>query len=131
MGRFFSLVDTPEHKEEFKKRYKIPSNVFIKHYNLGKWHEKRPTKAVAIPMIAFIEGGMRIPLGRTTRDFLSLFRRCRTQCVPNMFRILGSVDAINDKTGINLTYHDINWVYCCQRNSEAGYYLKTGSPSLD
>ena len=69
MGMFFSLVDTPEHKEEFKKRYKIPSDVPIEHFHLGEWHEKRSSKAVIIPMIALIDGGMRIPMGRVTRDF--------------------------------------------------------------
>ena len=108
MSRFFNLVDTPEHKEEFKKYYRIPSNVSIEHCNLGEWHEKRPTESVAIPMIAFIEEGMRIPIGRATRDFLNIFRLCPTQCASNMFRILGSVDAINDKMGIILTYHVIN-----------------------
>ena len=48
MGRFFSLVDIPEHKEEFKKWYRIPSDVTIEHCHLGEWHEKRPTKAVVI-----------------------------------------------------------------------------------
>ena len=28
-----------------------------------------------------------------------------------MFRVLGSVDAMNEKMGINLTQHDINWIY--------------------
>ena len=111
MSRFFNLVDTPEHKEEFKKYYRIPSNVSIEHCNLGEWHEKRPTEFVAIPMIAFIEEGMRIPMGRATRDFLNRFRLFPTWCAPNMFRILGSVDVINNKMGINLTHHDINWVY--------------------
>ena len=69
MGRFFSLDDTFEHKKEFKRYYRIPSNVSIKHCTLGEWHEKRPTEAIAIPMIAFIEGGMRIPMGRVTREF--------------------------------------------------------------
>ena len=78
MGRFFSLVDTLEHKEEFKKRYRIPSDVTIEHCQLGEWHEKRSSKAVIIPMIALIDGGMRIPMGRVTRDFLCLFRLCPT-----------------------------------------------------
>ena len=69
MGRFFSLVDTFEHKKEFKRYYRISSNVSIEHCTLGEWHEKRPTEAIAIPMIAFIEGGMRIPMGRVTREF--------------------------------------------------------------
>ena len=89
----------------------IPSNVSIQHCNIGEWHEKRPTKAVVILMIAFVEGGIRIPTGRVTRDFLTLFRLCPTQCIPNMFRVLGSVDAMNEKMGINLTQHDINWIY--------------------
>ena len=69
MGRFFSLVDTFEHKKEFKIYYRILSNVSIEHCTLGEWHEKRPTEAIAIPMIAFIEGGMSIPMGRVTREF--------------------------------------------------------------
>ena len=120
MDRFFNLVDTPKHKEEFKRYYRIPTNISIQHCNLGEWHEKRHTEAVVIPMIAFIERGMRIPMGRVT-----LFKLCPTQCVLNMFRILGSVDAMNEKIGINLTYHDINWIYSCQKNNEANYYLKT------
>ena len=108
MGRFFSLVDTPKHKEEFKKWYRIPSDVTIEHCHLGEWHEKRPSEAIVIPMIAFIERGLRIPMGRVTRDFLCLFRLCPTQCAPNMFRILGNVDTINEKIGVNLTHHDVN-----------------------
>ena len=36
-----------------------------------------------------------------------------------MFRIFGNVDAINEKIGVNLTHHDVNWVYSCQNNKEA------------
>ena len=42
-----------------------------------------------------------------------------------MFRILGSVDALNEKMGVNLTHHDVNWVYNCQHLKSQGYYLKT------
>ena len=59
-------------------------------------------------MIAFVEGRMRILMGKVTRDFLCLFRLCPTQCALNLFRILGSVDALNDKMGVSLTHHDAN-----------------------
>ena len=59
-------------------------------------------------MIAFIEGGMRIPMGKVTRDYLRAHRLAPTQYAPNMFRILGSVDAFNEKMVLNLTHHDIN-----------------------
>ena len=130
MGRFFSLVDAPEHREEFKRYYRIPSNVSMQHCNPGEWHEKRPTSVVVIPMIAFIEGGMRIPMGRVTRDFLNIFRLCPIQCVPNMFIILGCVDALNEKFGICLTHHNVNWVYSCQKGVDGGNFLKTRAPAV-
>ena len=72
-------------------------------------------RMVVIPMIAFIEGDLRIPMGRVTRDFLIAHKLCPIQCAPNMFRILGSVDALNEKMGVNLTHHDVNWVYNCHK----------------
>ena len=42
-----------------------------------------------------------------------------------MFRILGSVDALNKKMGVNLTRHDVNWIYNRQHLKDQGYYLKT------
>ena len=42
-----------------------------------------------------------------------------------MCRILGNVDALNEKMGVNLTHHDVNWVYNYQLLKSIGYYLKT------
>lgn len=81
-------------------------------------------------MIAFIEGGMRIHMGKVTRDSLFLFRLCSTQCAPNLFRVLGSVDALNDNMGVNLTHYDVNWVYSCQISKDMGYYLKSRVPAI-
>ena len=115
MGRFSGLVDTPEGIEAFKEKYSIPPEVTIEHclFLLGDWHALRPKGAVVIPMIAFIKGVMQIPMGRVTRDFLISHRLCSIQCSPNLFRILGNVDALNHKMGVNLTHHDVNWVYNC------------------
>ena len=63
---------------------------------------------MVIPMIAFIERGMKIPIGRVTRDYLIAHRLSPIQCSPNMFRILGSVDALNERMNVNLTHHDVN-----------------------
>lgn len=49
--------------------------------------------------------------GTVTRDYLRAHRLISTQCTPNMFRILGSVDAFNERMDLNLTHHDVNWVY--------------------
>ena len=42
-----------------------------------------------------------------------------------MFRILGSVDALNERMGLGLTHHDINWVYNLHHLKGQGYYLKS------
>ena len=68
----------------------------------------RPHESVVIPMIVFIEGRMEIPMGRVTRDFLTNYKLTPTQCSPNVFRVLGNINIINQKMGTNLTWHDVN-----------------------
>ena len=80
---------------------------------------------MVIPMIAIIERGMRIPIDRVTRDYIITRRLSLTQCAPNMFRILGSVDALNERMNVNFTYHNVNWVYNRHKLMGQGYYLKT------
>ena len=42
-----------------------------------------------------------------------------------MFRILGSVNAFNEKMGLGLTHHDVNWIYNLHHLKGQGYYLKS------
>ena len=129
MGRFTKLVDTPEGMATFKAKYRIPENVELQHCKLREWLVINESPgAVIIPMIAFIKGGMEISMGRVTRDFLINFRLSLTQCSPNLFRVLGSVDMINRKMGTNLTCHDVNWVYNCQKGKDTGYYFRCRGP---
>ena len=58
---------------------------------------------LVIPMIVFIEGGLRLPMGKVTRDYLIAHRICPHKCAPNLFRVLGSVDALNEYMGLGLT----------------------------
>ena len=76
-------------------------------------------------MIAFIEGGIRIPMGTVTRDYLRAHKLTPTQCAPNIFRILGSIDVLNESMGLGLTHHDINWVYNLHHLKGQVYYLKS------
>ena len=63
---------------------------------------------VVILMIAFIEGGMTIPMGTITRNYLKFFRLSPLQCAPNMYRVLRSVEALNERMNLGLTHHDVN-----------------------
>ena len=76
-------------------------------------------------MIAFIEGGMTIPMGTITRNYLRFFRLSPIQCASNMFRVLGSIEALNERMNLNLTHHDVNWIYNLQHMKGQGYYLRS------
>ena len=114
MGRIARLIDTPEGMATFRAQYRIPNSVELWHYKLGEWLVlNRLPSLVVILMITFIEGEIEIPIGRVTKDFLMNYRLTPTQCTPNIFKVLDSVDMINRKIGTNLTWHDVNWVYNC------------------
>ena len=108
MGRFKYLVDTEEGIRSFRSKYNIPPHVGIGYAAQGEWFDERKTNEMVIPMIAFIEGGMTIPMDTITRNYLRFFRLSPTQCTPNMFRVLGSIEALNERMNLNLTHHDVN-----------------------
>ena len=76
-------------------------------------------------MIVFMEGGMTLPMGRITRDYLFNHRLCPDQRASNLFRVLGSVDALNEHMGLQLTWHDVVHMYECHSQKTTGYYLKS------
>ena len=113
--------------EGFKAKYHIPQGVSHRYCApnrvLTHWNEGD----IVIPMIAFIEGGMTLPIGRITRDYLISHRLCPHQCSPNLFRVLGSVNAFNEQMGLRLTRHDIVYMYECHSLIDTGNYLKSRS----
>ena len=76
-------------------------------------------------MIAFIEGGMTIPMGRITRDYLRAHRLFPQQCVPNFFRVLGAIDALDRHLGLELTWYDVAHLYEGHQQVRVGFYLKS------
>ena len=125
MGRFKDLVDTEEGMRSFRSKYNILPHVGVRYAAQGEWFDKRKTNEVVIPMIAFIEGGMTIPMGTITRNYLRYFRLSPTQCAPNMFRVLRSIEALNERMNLNLTHHDVSWIYNLKHLKGQGYYLKS------
>ena len=85
---------------------------------------------VIITMIAFIEGGVTLPMGRVTRDYLINHRICPHQCVPNLFRVLGSVDALNEHLGLGLTWLDVVHMYKCHSLKNARDSTTSPDPML-
>ena len=81
-------------------------------------------------MIAFTERGMTILMGTLTRNFLRFFRLSPTQCAPNMFRVLGSIEVLNERMNLKLSHHNVNWIYNLHNMKGQGYYLKSRYPEI-
>ena len=129
MGRFNYLVDSPDSMDSFRAKYHIPPEVGQEFCPPDHVLTDRRGGEVVIPMIAFIEGGMTLPIGRITRDYLRNHRLCPYQCAPNVFRVLRCVDGLNDQMNLGLTWQDIVHLYKCHSLS-GGYYLKSRSDKV-
>ena len=130
MGRFTNLVDSLSKIELFKEKYHIPQEMGLWYCSTKQIVTNREGGEVIIPMIAFIEGGMTLLMGRITRDYLINHRLCPHQCTPNMFRVLGCVDTLNEHLQFGLTWHDVVHLYECRSQSDKGFYLKSRSPMV-
>ena len=70
---------------------------------------------------------MTLVMGRITRDYFITHRLCPHQCAPNMFRILGCVDALNAHLQLGLTWHDVVHMYEFHSQADGEFYLKSRS----
>ena len=68
MGRFKRLVESKRVMEKFIVGYKILNTVSLRYCKEGEWQFMRQEGKVMIPIIAFLERGMRIPMGLVIRD---------------------------------------------------------------
>ena len=78
MVKLRKLVETEETMEKFIADYRIPPNVSLRHYKVGEWHLQRRMSEVVIPILAFVEGGIRIPMGPVMKSYLKHFRLAPT-----------------------------------------------------
>ena len=103
MGRFKDLVDSLAAMEAFKEKYHIPSGVVLRYCPPEGVLLDRDVGEVVILMIVFIQEGMTLPMCKITRDYLFHHRLTPHQCAPNMFRVLGCIDVLNERIGLGLT----------------------------
>ena len=127
MGKLKHLVNSSTKIEAFKNRNHISQEVVLRYCSPEQIVSHREKGEVIIPMIAFIEGGMTLPMVRITQDYLINHRICPHQCAPNLFMVLGSVDALNKYLRFGLTWHDVVHIYKCHSLKNEGYYLKSRS----
>ena len=122
MGKFAKLVDTEEKIVQFKNRYGIPEDVHIRYVPYGDL-ALLLYKDLVLPMVAIVKEGVRIPMHTFLLRFLTHFRLSPLQCAPNIFRIVMGTAILMEKLGLNLTVHDITYVYNLQATGRDQYTL--------
>ena len=62
--------------EGFRAKYHIPQGISLRYCAPDQVLTHRNKEEVVIPLIAFIERGMMLPMGRVTRDYLIALKLC-------------------------------------------------------
>ena len=63
IGRFRSLVDTPDGLEEFRRAYGILDGAWVSHCLDEEVEFRRGLEMLIIPLVAFV-GGVKIPMSK-------------------------------------------------------------------
>ena len=127
MGKFKSIVDTHKRLVEFRRKimkYNFPDDVEVSYCLESEEILFRREGRVVILLVAIVEGGVRIPISDLLTNFLWHFKVYPDQCTPNIFRIVSNVDTLNKRLGLNLTEHDIKYIYSFQDSKISGFYFK-------
>ena len=122
---------TPERLAEFRKTYNIPDDVEVRYCLESEVILLRREDRVVIPIVAVVEGGVRIPMSDLLTNFLRHFKVCLDQYTLDVFRVVSSVDTLNKRLDLKLTKHDINYlyiyIYSFQDRKLLGFTLKYGT----
>ena len=76
-------------------------------------------------------GGVRISMSDFLTNFLRHFKVCPNQCTFNAFRVVSSIDKLNERLCLKLTKHDINYIYSSKKVKLWDFISKSGLGKWD
>ena len=121
---FAHLLNTEASLTNFKVTYRVPEDVEISYCHEGniaiEWHPQ----VVFFPLMAILEGGVRFPGDPLILRTLRFYALSPDQLPSNFYRIMSCVSRLNQLYGLQLDYHDINFMYRLCSNIRIDYYLK-------
>ena len=111
----------------FRPAYSVPEDVDIAYCHEGDIDiQRRPgVNTVFFPLMAILEGGIRFPVDPLVIGTLRFYGLCPNQLLLNFYRIVSCVSRLNQLFGLQLNYHNINFMYSLCGNINSDYYLKT------
>ena len=111
----------------FWAAYNVPEDVDIAYCHEGDIDIQRRhgVNTVFFPLMAILEGGIMFPVDPLVIGTLRFYGLCPDQLPPNFYRVVSCVSRLNQLFGLQLNYHDINFMYSLCGNINSDYYLKT------
>ena len=122
---FSYLLNINADVETFKTRFNILRGVNISYCHEGDIEDQRLPHMVFFPLMSILEGGVRFLVDPFLLRTLNFYGLSPDQCLPNFYRVVNYVRHLNRLYDLNLTHHDINFLYAIQGSLRNGYYLQT------
>ena len=122
---FSYLLNTNAGIKSFETRFNIPHDVNISYYHEGDIEDQRLPHVVFFPLMSLLEGKVRFPVDPFLLRTLSFYGLSLDQCLPNFYRVVNYVGHLNWLYDLNLTHHDINFLYTIRGSLKNVYYLQT------
>ena len=124
MGYSF-LLDTLASLAIFRQKFDILGDMEVAycHKNGISLHRRQGT--TFFPLMAVLEGGVRLPLDPLVVSTLRYYGLCLDQLPPNFYRVVSCISRLNHTFDLQLDHHDINHMYSLYGNKSSNYYLKT------
>ena len=110
----------------FRAAYNVPEDVDIGYCHEGDIDIQRHygVNTVFFPLMAILEGGVRFPVEPLIISILRFYGLRPDQLPPNFYQVVSCVSRLNQLFGLQLNYHDINFMYSLCGNIRTYYYLK-------
>ena len=111
----------------FRAAYSVPEDVDITYCHEGDIdiQRRRDVNTVFFPLMAILEGEVRFPVDPLIISTLRFYDLCLDQLPPNFYRVVSCISRLNQLLGLQLNYHDINFMYSLYDKITSDYYLKT------
>ena len=110
--------------ESFNTRFNIHRNVNISYCHQGDVKGQRLPHMVFFRLMSVLEGVVRFLVDPLLLRTLSFYELSPNQCLPNFYRVVNCLGHLNQLYGLNLTHHDINFLYAIRGSLRNGYYLQ-------
>ena len=121
---FSYLLNTNADMESFNTRFNIHRNVNISYCHQGDVKGQRLPHMVFFRLMSVLEGVVRFLVDPLLLRTLSFYELSPNQCLPNFYRVVNCLGHLNQLYGLNLTHHDINFLYAIRGSLRNGYYLQ-------